>query len=186
MSFEQESAMMEAGDIKPTRAYTRQQVQDYLRDVAEQRAALEAAIASARTRAARANEKEEWIAALERRVGQWIVMACAQAKRLRSEGSEEEAGVAPIRSPGEISKPHPAHSDRSGGRSGEITGAQAIRRVVQAATGPVAEDAHDGGGRRLLALLSPRDDDSCVASGEPSLGAGQTATGVGWTWRAAP
>jgi hypothetical protein len=75
--------MTESTESGVKRAYTRQAVDDYLRGVAEQRSELEAAISQARTRRARALELEQRITALERRVGESIVAAHAQARRSR-------------------------------------------------------------------------------------------------------
>jgi hypothetical protein len=69
--------MTEPSEFPVTHAYTRQAVEEYLEGVAAQRAELEAAIAHARTRTARASDLTRRIAALEHRVGEWIVTAHA-------------------------------------------------------------------------------------------------------------
>jgi len=71
--------MTEPSEFPVTRGYTRQAVEEYLEGVAAQRAELESAITHARARTARASDLTQRIAALEHRVGEWIVTAHAQA-----------------------------------------------------------------------------------------------------------
>jgi hypothetical protein len=87
--------MTEPTDLDITPAYTRQAVDDYLQGVARQRSELEAAIAHARARAARASDLERRIAALERRVGEWIVGA-----HVNTAGQRVPVFTEPTTSPG--------------------------------------------------------------------------------------
>jgi hypothetical protein len=70
--------MTEPTDLEAT-AYSRQAVEEYLQRVEAQRRELEEAIAVARARTARATQMEKRILDLERRVGQLVVEAHAQA-----------------------------------------------------------------------------------------------------------
>ena len=71
--------MPQPPELPVTHAYTRQAVEEYLQSVTAQRAELEAAIAHARARTARASDLTQRIEALEHRVGEWIVGAHVQA-----------------------------------------------------------------------------------------------------------
>jgi hypothetical protein len=71
--------MTQPPELPVTHAYTRQAVEEYLQSVTAQRAELEAAIAHARARTARATDLTQRVEALEHRVGEWIVGAHAQA-----------------------------------------------------------------------------------------------------------
>jgi len=72
--------MTEPGDLKATHAYTRGEVEAYLQAVADQSATYRAAIAEAHARTERAIRLERRIVELERRVGQSIVSAHAEAR----------------------------------------------------------------------------------------------------------
>jgi hypothetical protein len=65
--------MSESNKLGPNQAYTTQGVEFYLQAVAERRAELNAAIAHARARRARALELERRLASLEQRLGKWIL-----------------------------------------------------------------------------------------------------------------
>lgn len=97
--------MSDPDDKDVTRGYTREEVEEYLRLVAERRIELQAAIEEARDRLTRAAELEHRIEALEKRVGEWIVIAHAHAKlaaRSETPGAEADRSPAPGPTPAPI------------------------------------------------------------------------------------
>jgi hypothetical protein len=93
--------MTEPIELDVTPAYTRQAVDEYLRDVTAQRTELEAAIAHARARTASALDRERRIAVLERRVGERIVGA-----HVRAAGQSEPVFTDPPMSPPGAGREH--------------------------------------------------------------------------------
>jgi DNA polymerase III delta prime subunit len=73
--------MTEQTDLEVTHAYTRRDVDEYLDAVAAQRSEIEAAIADAKARYARATDLEQRIATLEQRIGEWVVLTVALTRR---------------------------------------------------------------------------------------------------------
>ena len=73
--------MTENAELVVSRAYTRQAVDEYLEAVRVQRFEIEAAIAQARERYARAIHLEQRIASLEQRIGEWVVLTLALKRR---------------------------------------------------------------------------------------------------------
>ena len=80
--------MTDPADLEVSHGYTRQAVEEYLQGVEVQRRELEEAIADARARASRAADIERRLTALEKKVGESIVAAHAQADA-RSETSNQ-------------------------------------------------------------------------------------------------
>lgn len=177
MSFGEESPFTESTQsTEPAErivssVYTRREIHEYLRAVAEQRNALQAAIAAARARVARAEEMAERIAALERKVGQWIVMAYAQAKSAESVGPEVADGLGP---PGGALDP-PAESPP---RAVETPAALEVaddRTATKKAAGENRDWSigPEGGGV-----------DAFGQARVPSLNGPHKTVQVGWTWEA--
>ncbi|MGA2520647.1 MAG: CHASE3 domain-containing protein [Acidimicrobiales bacterium] len=97
------------------RGYTRASVERYLREVADQRAELEAAIADARSRYERASSLEHRIEALEKRVGEWIAWTItrqrsgdATAAGAVVTGPANQPVVTSLRAPGSADPAHDA------------------------------------------------------------------------------
>ena len=114
--------MNETERVGSTRAYTRTQVEEYVRSVEDLRVHLEEAIAAAQARAARAADLSNRIDALERTVGAIIVLALAKESGGRSNVPDTISYLAAPsesieRSVGAMFVTALAHA-RSGGRAG--------------------------------------------------------------------
>lgn len=163
--------MTEPGDLGATHAYTRGEVEAYLQAVADQAATYQAAIAAAHARTQRAQQLEQRIIELERRVGHWLVAAHIDAEPGLGEGA---APASPNQPDQDFGPGRPSQAPGAGAPPGPRLSPEDHASVLSPDEFPRA-----GGGERPLAWAPSPVPEDLLAQVRGSVSAGAPFGGYG-------